>query len=55
MYDDPLVLECQDCGRTVRTLTPAEAQQVADKPYNFIIFCASCQRANAWSESLRGY
>lgn len=43
MLDQP-VLECQDCGRVLRTLSPAEAQQVADNPYNFIFFCVPCQR-----------
>lgn len=38
------VLECQDCGRVLRTLSPVEAQQVADKPYNFILLCAPCGR-----------
>lgn len=45
MREDP-VLECQDCGRVLRHLTPGEAQQVAEHPYNFIFFCAICQKEN---------
>lgn len=32
-------LDCQLCGDVVRVLTPAEAQQVAANPYNFIVYC----------------
>lgn len=41
---DVEVLECQDCGEVVRELTPAEAQQVADRPYNFIVRCHECRK-----------
>lgn len=42
MLDDP-VLECQDCGAVLRTLSPAEAQKVAANPYNYVLYCALCQ------------
>lgn len=42
MYDQP-VLECQDCGDVVRELSDAEAQRVADSPYDFIVYCHSCR------------
>ncbi|WP_159600239.1 hypothetical protein [Agromyces humi] len=35
-------LDCQDCGRVLRKLTPAEAQRVAYRPYSFIVFCNDC-------------
>jgi predicted nucleic acid-binding Zn-ribbon protein len=38
-------LECQDCGYPVRTLTPAEEQQVADRPDDFVVYCPPCGRA----------
>lgn len=41
MQPDP-VLECQDCGKVLRHLSPGEAQKVADNPYNFIAYCAMC-------------
>lgn len=41
---EPSTLDCQDCGNVVRRLTDAEAQQVADNPYNFVVYCASCRR-----------
>lgn len=37
-------IECQDCGQTLHELTPAEQQRVADRPYDFVLFCASCGR-----------
>lgn len=42
-------LDCQDCGEVVRELTPAEAQQVALHPENFIVLCRQCHR-----DDLRG-
>lgn len=41
--DDP-VLECQDCGTVVKRLTPGEAQQVAERPYNFVVYCDRCRK-----------
>lgn len=41
---DP-TLDCQDCGIVIRRLSPAEAQRVADNPYNFILYCRPCQEA----------
>ena len=35
-------MECQDCGEVIRELSPAEARAVADKPYNFVVFCRQC-------------
>lgn len=47
MYPEPTpTLDCQDCGRVLRRLTPAEAQQVAANPYNFIGYCPQCAREN---------
>jgi hypothetical protein len=37
-------LDCQECGEILKHLTPAEAQQVADNPYNFIVYCKPCQK-----------
>lgn len=54
MQDDP-VIECQDCGRVIRTLTPAEAQQVAARPYNFIVFCYPCKQENERMAALHDY
>lgn len=36
-------LECQQCGVTVRALTPSEQQRVARDPYNFIVYCLDCE------------
>jgi len=44
-------LDCQDCGDVVRTLTAAEAQEVAERPYDFVVYCVRCRndrRASAW-------
>ncbi|KJK12550.1 hypothetical protein UB45_07685 [Terrabacter sp. 28] len=44
------VLECQMCGTVLRTLTPSEAREVADRPYDFVLFCAACRGGMAeWS------
>lgn len=48
-------LECQDCGLVLRILTPAEAQQVAKRPYDFIVFCRSCGQANERMAALHDY
>jgi uncharacterized protein with PIN domain len=44
VFDNESTLDCQDCGAILKRLTNAEAQQVADNPYNFIAFCRSCQQ-----------
>lgn len=44
MLDDP-TLDCDDCGRILRHLSPSEAQKVARNPYNFIAYCTTCQKA----------
>jgi uncharacterized protein with PIN domain len=40
-------LDCQDCGDVVRTLSPAEQQEVAERPYDFVVYCRSCRRDRA--------
>jgi hypothetical protein len=40
------VLECQSCGVTVRELTAAEARVVAERPYDFIVYCG--QHRDDW-------
>lgn len=35
-------LECQDCGETLRYLTPAEAKLVSYSPYDYIVYCNDC-------------
>lgn len=44
MLHDEEVLECQQCGCVLKRLTPAEAQQVALRPHNFVMYCTSCAR-----------
>lgn len=46
MYDDA-VLECQDCGAVLLRLSHAEAQKVADNPYNYVFYCKQCQKDNS--------
>lgn len=41
--NQPPVLECQDCGDVVRELSAAEAQRVANRPYDFVVYCGPCQ------------
>lgn len=37
------VLECQDCGEVVRDdLSPSEVQKMAERPYDFIVYCYRC-------------
>ncbi len=36
-------LECQTCGKELKELSLAEQQQVADKPYNYIVYCKDCR------------
>lgn len=50
MFEDP-VLECQDCGIVLRTLSPAEAQKVAANPYNYIALCMLCRNGNEQMEN----
>lgn len=42
MSSEP-TLDCQDCGAPVRKLTPAEQQEVAANPYNFVVYCVPCR------------
>ena len=49
------VLECQMCGTVLRTLTPSEAREVADRPYNFVVYCAGCrQEMTEWAATSGG-
>lgn len=50
--NDDVVIECQSCGnvlKLIRADNMAEAQKlrnaIADKPYNYIMFCKSCIEA----------
>lgn len=40
-------VDCQTCGEVIRRLTPAEARRVADRPYDFVVNCGPCGRAEA--------
>jgi uncharacterized protein with PIN domain len=40
-------LDCQDCGNEVMKLSPAQAQEVALNPYNFVVYCPPCKRVRA--------
>lgn len=37
-------LDCQDCGEVVMRLSVAEAQRVAEKPYDYVVWCFACSR-----------
>ena len=37
-------LDCQDCGIVLQVLTPAEAREVARRPYDFVVRCSACRR-----------
>lgn len=39
-----LTLDCQDCGAVLKTLTPAQAGQIADHPERFIVFCRTAPK-----------
>ncbi|TDP92383.1 hypothetical protein EDF62_1590 [Leucobacter luti] len=38
MQKEP-TLDCQACGATLKALTPAQTQAVAENPYNFVAYC----------------
>lgn len=38
------VLECQDCGRFLRTLSLTETQDMVDRPYSWVVRCHQCDR-----------
>jgi hypothetical protein len=40
-------LDCQACGNVVLVLTAAQAQRVAEKPYDYVVYCRNreCQSA----------
>lgn len=44
MFSREPTLDCQSCGEILRKLTAAEAQRVAENPYNYIVFCTPCVR-----------
>ncbi len=35
-------LDCQGCGDVLKVLTPGEAQRVALRPYDFVVYCTIC-------------
>jgi predicted nucleic acid-binding Zn-ribbon protein len=37
-------LDCQGCGMPLVRLSPQQTQQVAARPYNYIVWCPGCQR-----------
>lgn len=37
-------LECQGCSKQLRLLSYSEKNAMADNPYNFVVFCSSCQK-----------
>ena len=41
-YEEP-VIECQSCGKVLKTLSPTEAKAVAYSPNNYIMFCVLCK------------
>ena len=41
---DEDTLDCQDCGSVVKVLSEKERQEVADNPYNFIVYCLDCRK-----------
>ncbi|QLF83483.1 hypothetical protein SEA_NICEHOUSE_270 [Rhodococcus phage NiceHouse] len=46
MYEPDLVIECQTCGDEVyRSGDAAKKAWVADKPYNYIMWCRECRKA----------
>jgi len=47
MYEITKILECEDCGRVLKTLTEYENQQVATNPYNYISYCDECKASRA--------
>jgi hypothetical protein len=48
MMDAHPVLECQQCGRVLRHLTYAEAQKIADNPYDYVFICGDCTPRRGW-------
>ena len=58
MFYDPLkppVLECQLCGAVLKTLTREEADIVAERPYDFITYCAKDRAVGLEIESRRDF
>ncbi|WPH57796.1 hypothetical protein [Mycobacterium phage WXIN] len=43
MIDAGSCLECQACGDIVRRLSAEEARIVAERPYDFIVYCYQCK------------
>jgi len=47
MYEVIKTLECEGCGRVIKTLTEYENQQVANNPHNYIIDCDDCSKGRS--------
>lgn len=43
-YEPRSTLDCQDCGRILHVLSPAEAQKVANDPYGYVLYCRTCAK-----------
>lgn len=42
-------LECQDCGTPLGLpRTEAQKQQVAQNPYNYVVWCPRCAKENGY-------
>lgn len=44
-------LECQTCEDVVQELSMAQAQIIADRPYDFIVYCR--EHRDSWKEDAR--
>lgn len=44
MIESHPTLDCQACGKVLHELTFAEAQEVARRPYDFVVFCYDCKK-----------
>lgn len=51
-----ITLDCQSCGEAVRILSEVEKSQVADNPYNFIVFCSDeCREYEQMIQERNGF
>lgn len=46
MTELPTTLDCQDCGKPVRSLTPEQAREVASRPQDHATACPDCAAAD---------
>lgn len=46
MRDQEPILECQDCGAYLKTLSPREQQLVAANPYDYVFYCRVCRKTD---------